>query len=155
MDLVFNCPHCRQELEVEASAAGEQISCPTCNTLITVPAASQESVKPPVPPASIPVGDRTFAVPLTSQQMMPLIQRPPPPLEAAARESSHKLRIKTIRHGDCRESGHDNFDAAVSEELSRIGEENIVSINPIQYSSIDMSSQKVVSDYGVLIVFKG
>ncbi|MCX8107325.1 MAG: hypothetical protein N3G20_00820 [Verrucomicrobiae bacterium] len=37
MEITFNCPHCQQELAVEASAAGEVIECPTCTAEITVP----------------------------------------------------------------------------------------------------------------------
>ena len=35
-----------------------------------------------------------------------LIEKPPPPLEVAAKESDKKIRIKTIRHTDCIEVGH-------------------------------------------------
>lgn len=164
MDIVFNCPQCRQELEVDSGAAGEQIVCPVCNASITVPNADKANAKPTPasipktpPPATAPAsgGERIFAVPLTKDPVQPLIKRPLPSLEVAARESAGKLQVKTIRHSDCREVGHDHFDASVTEALNKIGEDNIVSISPINYSYIEMGTQKLITDYGVLIVFRG
>ncbi len=37
MDLIFNCPICDQELEVDASGAGEEINCPACGKTIRIP----------------------------------------------------------------------------------------------------------------------
>jgi hypothetical protein len=39
--------------------------------------------------------------------------------------------------------------------LSKIGESNVVSINAINYSHIDMGSRQILTDFGVMIVFKG
>lgn len=161
MDIVFRCHQCRQELEVDSGAAGEQIACPTCGTVITVPSPEQTSARtqnpPPAPSAPAPTAgpDRTFAVPLTKEPVQTLIQRPLPSLEAAAKDTARKLRVKTIRHSDCREVGHDYFDTAVTDALNKIGEENIISINPLNYSYIEMGTQKLITDYGVLIVYRG
>jgi hypothetical protein len=43
----------------------------------------------------------------------------------------------------------------VSNFLCEVGQPNIVSINTIGYSTIDMTTQRQVEDYGVLVVFKG
>jgi len=54
MDVIFNCPNCEQELEVEASAAGTEIQCPTCNTVLVIPspeAARAVTDSQPIPPA--------------------------------------------------------------------------------------------------------
>ncbi len=161
MDIVFRCHHCRQELEVDPGAAGEQIACPTCGTVITVPSPEQAPSRAPnptpAPSSSATSGgvERTFAVPLTKEPVQALIQRPLPSLEAAAKDTVRKLRVKTIRHSDCREVGHDYFDAAVTDALNKIGEENIVSINPLSYSYIEMGTQKLITDYGVMIVYRG
>jgi len=62
MDVIFNCPNCEQELEVEAAAAGSEIQCPTCNTVLVIPsleaakAASDSRPIPPLPPPSAPAG---------------------------------------------------------------------------------------------------
>ena len=37
MDIIFNCQNCEQELEVDASGAGSEISCPSCSETITIP----------------------------------------------------------------------------------------------------------------------
>src|SRR5207253_3177275 len=75
-----------------------------------------------------------------------LITKPPPTLEAAAKESDKKLRIKTIRHTDCVEVGHDKFDEFVTNFLNKVGEPNIVSITPLTYSHLDIGSQKLTTD---------
>jgi hypothetical protein len=43
----------------------------------------------------------------------------------------------------------------VSEFLGRIGEANIVSINTLAYTHLDIGSQKLMTDYGVMVVYKG
>ncbi len=162
MDIVFHCPQCRQELEADSGASGEQISCPSCNATITIPTSDPSTARPvaspsgpPSPAPQSPPGERTFAVPITKEPVQPLIQRPLPPLEAAARDTARKMRIKTIRHSDCREVGHDHFDTTVTEALNKIGEENIINISTLNYSYIEMGTQKLVTDYGVMIVYRG
>ena len=51
--------------------------------------------------------------------------------------------------------GRDRFDEIVSAFLARVGQKNIISINSINYSSVDMASHQVLMDYGVLGVYKG
>ena len=48
MEIIFNCPHCEQELSVDADGAGEQIKCPTCGETIMIPN------NPPTPAAEAP-----------------------------------------------------------------------------------------------------
>ena len=83
-----------------------------------------------------------------------LIAKALPPLEVAAKESDRVMRVKCIRHVDCVEVGHDKFDEVVTQFLGKIGEQNIVSITTISYSIVDISSQKLLTDYGVMIVYK-
>lgn len=45
MDIVFKCPHCRQELEVDAGAAGQPIDCPSCGTKLTIPEADPTNLR--------------------------------------------------------------------------------------------------------------
>jgi len=33
MEIIFNCPHCDQELAVDSEGAGSEIKCPTCGEL--------------------------------------------------------------------------------------------------------------------------
>ena len=77
------------------------------------------------------------------------------PLEVAAKEADRKMKVKTIRHTDCIEVGHDKFDEMVTAFLQRIGETNVVSITPLTYTHLDIGSQKLMTDYAVLVVYRG
>lgn len=37
MEVTFNCPHCNESLSADATSAGEQAPCPSCNNTFTVP----------------------------------------------------------------------------------------------------------------------
>ena len=65
------------------------------------------------------------------------------------------MRVKTIRHTDCIEVGHDRFDEFVTNFLQKIGEANVVSITPMTYTHIDIGSQKIMTEYAVMVVYKG
>lgn len=156
MDIVFKCPHCGTDLEVEAEAAGQQIDCPSCDKALSIPASS--AVRPSAPPLQPPTldakADKKMAVPYSSKPVEPLIQKAGKSLEVVAKESKHGLRVRTIRHSDCKEVGKDLFDDKVSEVLSELGDGNIQSITPINYSYVDMGTQKLLTDFGVMIVYR-
>jgi DNA-directed RNA polymerase subunit RPC12/RpoP len=171
MDLIFNCPKCNQELEVDSSGAGQEIECPSCGESIRIPA--QEGAGAPAPAAESaaagggPVNaiaasaaakvERHLKVPVhATPRAESLIAKALPPMEAAAaKEADRRLRVKCIRHVDCVEVGHDKFDEVVTNFLAKIGETNLVSLTTISYSHIDISSQKLLTDYGVMVVYKG
>lgn len=168
MDIVFKCPHCQTELEVDSGAAGESISCPACNRDINIPAASATPPPPPAaptpPPPAPPASPaprpeaavKKFSVPVSDQPVAPLIRKALPTLDAQAKIDGKKLlRLRTIRHSDCKEVGHDNFDAEVTEFLNQVGEENIVSITTVNYSYVEMGSQKIITDFGVAVIYRG
>jgi hypothetical protein len=163
MDIVFKCPHCDQELEVDAGGAGSTIECPSCSNTITVPAPSAEGVTTAAAPAPGPAPDpiaafhheKHFSVPAHDAPAAALIQKPNRPLDVVAKEGDKKMRIRTFKRSDCLEVGRDKFDEKVSEFLEQIGQVNIISINTVGYSAIDMSTKALLQDYGVLIVFKG
>jgi hypothetical protein len=46
MDIQFQCPHCHQQLVIDASGAGLQLPCPHCQQPITMPDASDEATEP-------------------------------------------------------------------------------------------------------------
>jgi hypothetical protein len=94
-------------------------------------------------------------VPVSATAGEPLIAKPQRPLEVAAKDGDKIVRIKTFKRSDCLEVGRDRFDEKVSQFLQQVGQANIVSINTVSYSAMDMTTQKELSDYGVLIVFKG
>jgi len=51
--------------------------------------------------------------------------------------------------------GHDRFDEVVSNFLVKVGQDHIITISPINYTNLDIGSQKLMTEYGVLIVYKG
>ena len=161
MDIVFKCGHCKQELEVDSGASGQQIGCPACGQMITIPPADATNIRTGAPSSASNASAREgrhFAVPVSEKPVEPLIKKPLPSLDAAAAattEGRRQLRIKTLRHSDCKEVGHDNFDKAASDLLQTIGEENIVSLNTFTYTFIDIGTQKLITDFGILIVYKG
>lgn len=171
MDLVFNCPSCRAELEVDDSGAGEEIECPVCKERIRIPASEEGSAPAdaPLEPGWVsgakPVNaiassaaakvEKHLKVPVHDKPTEKLVAKAAVPLDVAAKESDRQMRVKCIRHVDCVEVGHDKFDEVVSSFLGRIGERNIVSITTISYSIMDIATQKQLTDYGVMIVYKG
>jgi ribosomal protein S27E len=156
MDIIFKCPSCEQELEVDASGAGTQIECPSCNQTLTVPNPEPANIvtMPEVSNAARLV-EKHYAVPVLDQPAEALIKKPKRPLEVAAKDGDKTLRIKTIRRSDCQEVGKDHFDEHVSEFLEKVGHANIISVSAINYSHPDAGGHHLVMDYGVLIVFKG
>jgi hypothetical protein len=65
------------------------------------------------------------------------------------------MRVKTIKHTDCIEVGHDKFDEVVSNFLGKVGEANVVSITALSYTHLDIGTQKLLTDFGVMIVYRG
>ena len=162
MDVIFNCSHCQQELSIDSAGAGSEIECPTCGGKVVIPAlenAPTETVNTTAM-ASIKTSaaakeEHHFKVPVRDQAPAEsLIAKPNKPLEAAAKEGI-KIRIKTIRHSECVEVGHDKFDEFVTNYLNKIGQDNIISMSPISYQHFDIGTQKVLTDFGVIIFYKG
>jgi len=170
MDIVFNCPNCEQELAVDQSGAGSQIECPACGETITIPAGSGKvttgslPVAPPAGPPPAPSAINTSAaakvemhlkVPVHDKPAESLIAKAKPPLEAVQKGAGKRLRIRTIRRAACIENGHDLFDDKVSEFLHEIGESNIVSTHIVGYEQFDVGIQKIMTDYGLLVIYRG
>jgi len=158
MDISFKCPVCEQELEVDASGGGSTIECPACASSITVPQPDPSLVVPvavaalPEPPKE----EKHFSVPMHEKApVQALIQKPNRPLDIVAKDGDKTMRIKTFKRSDCVEVGKDHFDEQVSAFLEKVGQTNIVSINPITYSFMELGSRQILADYGVMIVFKG
>jgi hypothetical protein len=94
-------------------------------------------------------------VPVHTAPTESLITKPLVPLEVAAKGTDKKIRVKTIRHTDCIEVGHDKFDEVVSNFLSRVGEANVISITALTYTTLDIGTQKLMTEFGVLIIYRG
>lgn len=159
MDIVFSCPHCELEMEADASGAGMEIKCPNCGEIITVPQPTPESIVMPtlnpIATSAAAKEEKHYKVPIRDKPSEELIKKPNRPLEFAAKETDKILRIKTFRHHDCFEVGRDRFDEIVTEFLNKVGQENIVNIQTINYTYLDIGSQKLITDFGVLIIYKG
>jgi DNA-directed RNA polymerase subunit RPC12/RpoP len=171
MDVIFNCPKCEQELAVDSSGSGTEIQCPACGETIVIPEPQSVVPRPGVPadgpatrfeahPINAIASSAAAKVELhlkvpTNKTAESLIAKPLAPLDVAAKDTDKKIRTKTIRHTDCIEVGHDKFDEVVSIFLARVGEANIISINPINYTNLDIGTQKLMTEYGVFIVYRG
>jgi ribosomal protein S27E len=168
MDIVFNCPNCEQELAVDQTGAGSQIECPSCGETITIPAApsggklTTGSLPAPPPPAPSAITSSAAAkvelhlkVPVHDKPAESLIAKPKPPLESVQKGAGKRLRIRTIRRAACIENGHDHFDERVSDFLQEIGEANIVATHVVGYEQFDVGIQKIMTDYGLLVVYRG
>jgi len=168
MDIVFNCPNCEQELAVDQSGAGSQIDCPSCGETITIPAASGMGkvttgslpAAPPPAPSSITSSaaakvELHLKVPVHDKPAESLIGKAKPPLDVVQKGAGKRLRIRTIRRAACIENGHDLFDDKVSAFIQDVGESNIVSTHIVVYEQFDVGIQKIMTDYGMLVIYRG
>jgi DNA-directed RNA polymerase subunit RPC12/RpoP len=167
MDIVFNCPNCEQELAVEQTGAGSQIDCPACGEKITIPAGSGKVTTgslPVAPPSPAPSAINTSAaakvelhlkVPVHDKPAESLISKAKAPLDVVQKGAGKRLRIRTIRRAACIENGHDLFDDKVSAFLHEVGESNLVSTHVVVYEQFDVGIQKIMTDYGLLVVYRG
>ncbi len=156
-EIIFKCENCQQELSVDSSGAGQEIECPSCGKSTRIPGeapAPQSHEVNAIKSSAAAREEHHFSVPVRSTPTETLIAKPLAPLEVAAKQGIH-IRVKTIRRTDCVEVGHDRFDEVVTNFLEKIGEANIVSINTLNYTHLDIGSQKLLTDFGVLIVYKG
>lgn len=157
MDINFHCVHCKQEITADSAGSGSQVACPTCGATITIPEPDANNIRPHNAMASSAAAkeERHFSVPVREAPSEILVQQSARPLEFAAKETDKKMRIRCIRRTDCVEVGHDRFEEVVTEFLNKIGESNVVTISPVNYTHIDMGSRAILTDYGVLIVYRG
>jgi DNA-directed RNA polymerase subunit RPC12/RpoP len=169
MDIVFDCPNCGQELAVDSSGAGSEIECPSCGETITIPAESTKVSTAPAPEEAVAQGSAPSAiassaaakvqmhlkVPVRDKPGESLIKKAAVPLEVVAKGADKRMRIHSIRHSACIEAGHDKFDEVVSKFLNEVGEANIISIHTISYTYFDVGTQKILNDYGVLVIYRG
>lgn len=155
MDLTFHCPHCQQELVVDASGAGSTITCPTCEAEITIPQPDVTNVHPinPMATSAAAKEEKHFVVPVHNKPSEILVKA-----KAKSDDEDHGegkvLRLRVIRHSDCIEVGVDNYEKEVSRFLNKVGEENIISITPLNYTHIDLGTQKLLTDYAVQIIYR-
>jgi DNA-directed RNA polymerase subunit M/transcription elongation factor TFIIS len=166
MDIIFDCPNCQQELVVDSAGAGTEIDCPACGETITIPrqstkAASEVAVHAggqPVNPIAASAAakiEKHLKVPVHDKPSELLIKKTNAPVEVVTKGAEKRVRLHTIRHATCFESGHDRFDEKVTEFLSQVGEANLIGIHSVNYTYVDIASQKTLSDFGLLSVYRG
>ncbi len=165
MDIIFDCPNCQQELVVDSAGAGTEIDCPACGETITIPRQSTKAAPEAAPPTGQPVNpiaasaaakvEKHLKVPVRDKPSELLIKATDAPPEVVTKSANKKIRLHTIRHATCFESGHDRFDDKVTEFLNEVGEANLIGVHTVNYTYVDIASQKTLSDFGVLIVYRG
>jgi len=169
MEIIFNCPNCGQELAVDEAGAGSQIPCPTCSENISIPdkAAKPAPAGTPAEVHAASLAPSAMAssaaakvefhlkVPVRTTPGESLIKKAAVPLDAVARGADKQICVRTIRHDKCIDAGHDKFDEVVSKVLVDIGEANIISMHTISFEHFDVQTQKVMTDYGLVIVYRG
>jgi len=69
-------------------------------------------------------------------------------------EKKGKIRLVTLKRTQFYEMGKDLFDERVTEFLQKIGEEDVISVHPITYEHVDMTTREIVVDYGVIVVYR-
>jgi len=165
MEIIFNCPNCDQELAVDGEGAGSEIKCPTCGAKITIPNKPPEAASVPAPADGVhpinPIASSAAAkiemhlkVPVRDKPGESLVKKAVP-LVVAAKAADKRIRIRTIRHAACIEAGHDKFDEKVTDFLNEVGEANIISVHVINYEHFDVGLQKILVDFGALVVYRG
>jgi len=169
MEIIFNCPNCGQELSVDEAGAGSEIPCPTCSETITIPdkpakAASAPPAEAAHAPTLAPSAMASSAaakvefhlkVPVRTTPGESLIKKAAVPLEAVAKGADKQIRVRTIRHDKCIDAGHDKFDEITTKVLADIGEHNIIDTHIINFEHFDVQTQKVMTDYGLVIIYRG
>jgi len=164
MDIIFDCPKCGQELAVDSAGAGTEIECPSCSETITIP---QESTKPasggtiitgqptnPIASSAAAKIEKHLKVPLRDKPGEFLIKKVQPQA-ITAKDAAKKVRIHTIRHAGCVEFGHDKFDEKATEFLNEIGEANLIGVHIVNYAFLDIGTQKIMTDFGMVVVYRG
>jgi DNA-directed RNA polymerase subunit RPC12/RpoP len=158
MDIVFNCPECRQELEVDESGAGSDIECPACGATITIPEPSPVNIRAipatgPANPGAAQAREKHLTVPVGKKAPVQ-IERPKATLETQAKGLDKKLKVKTFRRSDYTTEPNNAFDKAVSDFLASLDDHAIHSLVPVHHSHVDAATGQVLNDYGVMVIYR-
>ncbi len=93
-------------------------------------------------------------VPVRDAPAEPLVKAAPAALGASPKGTPKQIRVRTIRHDKCIDAGHDKFDEIVTKVLADMGEPNIIGVHCINYEHFDVQTQKVMTDYGLVIIYR-
>ena len=158
MDIVFTCASCKQQLEAPTSLSGTAINCPSCNHQLVIPDADPSNLRtgPPTEGNAAYKEEKHFVVPVSESPTISLIKKPLQPLENAAKTDGTKsMKVRCIRHSDCVEVGKDRFEEIVSDFLNKVGEVNVTNVSVFNYQHLDLATRQMVTDYGVMVVYRG
>ena len=132
------------------------MACPSCNATLTIPTPDLTNVKvlSSIASSAAAKEEKHFQVPVHDGPTEVLIKKPKT-IELTPKDGKPHVRVKTIRRIDCVEVGHDRFDEIVSNFLEKVGDGNVVSVSPITYSHQELATHAWVTDYGIVIVYRG
>ena len=99
--------------------------------------------------------EKHLKVPVHDKPGESLVKKVQPAASAASKSTDKKMRVHTIRHAGCVEFGHDKFDEKTTDFLSEIGEANLIGVHMTNYTYLDVGTQKIFMDFGVLIIYRG
>ena len=147
---------------MDESNAGSETQCPACNGTLVIPAASAAGAGAPGSAGLNPMASsaaarephKHFAVPQHEKAAEQLIAKPLKPLEVAAKDGV-TLRVKSFRHSEHVEVGKDHFDEHLGKFLTEVGEASVVKIDTIVYTHQDLASRQWITDYGILVIYRG
>jgi hypothetical protein len=94
-------------------------------------------------------------VPVRATSGESLIKKAAVPLEAVARGADKQICVHTIRHDKCIDAGADKFDEVVTKFLVGVGETNLIGVHSVNFEHFDVKTQKVMTDYGLVIIYRG
>src|SRR6266581_3219554 len=134
MDVIFNCPKCEQELAVDSSGAGTEINCPSCGEAIVIPE--------PEPMISRG-GAEAGGVRIEAHPINPIAS------SAAAKVEMH-LRVPVRKTPT--ESLIEKPLAPL--EVAKDADKKIRT-KTIRHTHLDIGTQKLLTDFGVMVVYKG
>jgi len=102
-------------------------------------------------PVAAPAAAPAVAAPVA----VPTVAAPVEVAAPAAPVGGKRMHIKIFRHSDCVEVGRDLYEEMVSDFLNQVGEANIISINSLNYTHIDIGSQRLLTDYALQVIYRG
>ena len=152
---------------MDSEGAGSQIPCPTCGESITIPSTGKvttgslpEKHSPVLAPSAINSSaaakvEMHLKVPMRDTPAESLIKKSAVPLEAIAKGADRQIRVHTVRHDKCIDAGRDKFEEMTTKFLAQVGEHNIIGIHVINFEHFDTQTQKVMTDYGLTIIYRG
>lgn len=65
-----------------------------------------------------------------------------------------KIKVKTFKRTEYIEIGRDTFDKHVGDFITAIGQENLIQLLPLTYQHVDIATQMIVTDYGMIVIYK-